>query len=101
MQNNWVRKSRIEKKISQFKMAKALCISSQQLSAWELNKEIPNQTELKKIKNFFDKPELFFKKNRISLKRKTFNRGSNNKVEKKDLSNEVLKKFYFTKKIHR
>jgi len=98
MHNNWIRKIRIEKNISQFKMAKALGVTSQQLSAWELDKETPNQVELKKIESFFDKPDLFFKKNGVSLKKKTFERTGNNKSIKKDLSKELLEKFYTSKK---
>ncbi|MCC7197471.1 DNA (cytosine-5-)-methyltransferase [Candidatus Peregrinibacteria bacterium] len=93
MNKNWIRKTRIDKNISQFKMAKALGITSQKLSAWELDKETPSSDELLQIYHFFDQPNLFFQKKGISLKKKTFNRNANI-PKKKGVQNEVLEKFY-------
>lgn len=98
MDTLWIRNTREKKKISQFKMAKALGITSQQLSAWELHKESPSLDDLKKIKLFFKQPSYFFNKNGISVKKRTFVRKKNNKITNKHLSSELIEKFYLSNK---
>jgi DNA (cytosine-5)-methyltransferase 1 len=94
MNNNWIRDKRVEKKISQFKMAKALNITSQQLSAWELNKDIPSSVEVNNIKKFFENPDHYFNKSGVSLKKKTFKRKKDFKAKNKNIPNELLESFY-------
>lgn len=73
-QNSWIRKKRKFLGISQYKMAKALEITSQELSGWELNKVKPSSSKLKIVKDFFNNPQKYLKKNGVSLKKKTFKR---------------------------
>lgn len=98
MKDNWIREIRRERKISQFKMAKALNITSQQLSAWELNKENPTQEDSQKIKDFFKEPNLFFEKNGISMKKKTFTRKNITKSTNKKVSSILQEKFYLSQR---
>lgn len=77
MTSNWIKIKRENKNISQYKMAKALNITSQQLSAWERNKTIPDNESIQLINNFFKSPEKFFKENGVSIKKQTFKRNLN------------------------
>ena len=94
MNNNWIKIIRSEKKISQFKMAKALNITSQQLSAWELNKEEPDKKNIEKIKSFFQQPNIFFKKNQVSVMKKKFQRKDGANQTSKKINDGLLKDFY-------
>ena len=94
-QTNWIRKKRVDLKISQYKMARALNITSQKLSAWELEKEEPSHLDEGNIHAFFENHSHFFKKNGITTKKKTFRRNGNHQNSKSNnIDQELLEKFY-------
>ncbi|AMB97604.1 hypothetical protein AWM74_04885 [Aerococcus urinaeequi] len=55
-----IKKIRLERKISQEKLANHLYVSRQTISRWETGKVIPNMDNILQLSTFFDEPVSFF-----------------------------------------
>lgn len=55
-----IKKIRLERKISQEKLASHLYVSRQTISRWETGKVIPNMDNILQLSTFFDEPVSFF-----------------------------------------
>lgn len=55
-----IKKIRLERKISQEKLANRLYVSRQTISRWETGKVIPNMDNILQLSTFFDEPVSFF-----------------------------------------
>lgn len=53
MRETWIRSKRKNLGVSQYKMARVLGVTFQQLSSWEMGKEEPNDSEKQRVEKFF------------------------------------------------